>query len=42
MIIHVLADGKKVEDITGHTIGGEAEKFYQVVKEIIKEANKNE
>ena len=37
MIVHILADGKKVENITGHRIGADAEKFYQVIKKIIEE-----
>lgn len=36
-IIHILADGKEVENITGHVVGEENASFYRVVDKIIEE-----
>ena len=38
IIIHVLADGTKTENISGHVVGEEIKDFYQVVKKIIGDA----
>lgn len=38
-IIHVLADGTEVQDISDCVIGEENKDFYSVVEKIIRESN---
>lgn len=38
-IIHVLADGTEVKDISDYVIGEENKDFYSVVEKIIRESN---
>ena len=36
-IIHILANGERVESIQGHVISSDHAEFYRVVTKIIKE-----
>lgn len=43
MIVHVLADGRRVDNIQGHVVKtADAKDFYEIINRIIKEVKLNE